>query len=298
MKIILSRKGFDSTSGGYPSPILDGNRLVSFPIPENMNLLNVQEKEYVHKYANLRVNDNLSYLDLMKQLLPDKEKQLKLEKENIVLDKNTVCHLDPQINNPNIYNNGTEYCGLFGQSGSANSHLLKTCNVSKGDLFLFFGWFRDAYKIDEKYKYIPEKGFTDKHVIWGWLEIGEIKNVSEIDKINNKFKGHPHVWKTGDKNNYTIYISTDKLSIDNRLPGAGLFPYNDLLVLTKEGMPKSKWDLPEFFKGKISYHDENNFKKDYFQSTYRGQEFVTETDDKILKWVKNKFSILKDCENE
>ena len=33
MKLILSRKGFDSTNGGCPSPILDG-RLCSLPIPD------------------------------------------------------------------------------------------------------------------------------------------------------------------------------------------------------------------------------------------------------------------------
>ena len=33
MKIILSRKGFDSSSGGGPSPIVDG-RCLSLPIPE------------------------------------------------------------------------------------------------------------------------------------------------------------------------------------------------------------------------------------------------------------------------
>ncbi len=35
MKVILSRKGFDSSAGGYPSPhfVQDG-RLLSLPIPE------------------------------------------------------------------------------------------------------------------------------------------------------------------------------------------------------------------------------------------------------------------------
>ena len=33
MKLILSRKGFDSANGGCPSPILDG-RLCSLPIPD------------------------------------------------------------------------------------------------------------------------------------------------------------------------------------------------------------------------------------------------------------------------
>ncbi|HSH28138.1 MAG TPA: hypothetical protein VK972_10310, partial [Wenzhouxiangella sp.] len=34
MKIILSRKGFDSAAGGVPSPILPDGRIVSLPIPD------------------------------------------------------------------------------------------------------------------------------------------------------------------------------------------------------------------------------------------------------------------------
>ena len=33
MKAILSRKGFNSAFGGYPSPILPGGEMVSLPIP-------------------------------------------------------------------------------------------------------------------------------------------------------------------------------------------------------------------------------------------------------------------------
>lgn len=34
MKIIFSRKGFDSGSGGFPSPIFPDGRLLSLPIPD------------------------------------------------------------------------------------------------------------------------------------------------------------------------------------------------------------------------------------------------------------------------
>ena len=49
MKIILSRKGFDSTSGGYPSPILPDGTLLSLPIPDDTNyyeLLRYKDKNY------------------------------------------------------------------------------------------------------------------------------------------------------------------------------------------------------------------------------------------------------------
>lgn len=35
MKIILSRKGFDSTNGGIVSPIFEDGTMISFPIPSN-----------------------------------------------------------------------------------------------------------------------------------------------------------------------------------------------------------------------------------------------------------------------
>jgi hypothetical protein len=33
MKVILSRKGFDSGYGGYPSPVLPDGTILSLPIP-------------------------------------------------------------------------------------------------------------------------------------------------------------------------------------------------------------------------------------------------------------------------
>ena len=35
MKIILSRKGFDSANGGIVSPIMEDGTLISFPIPSD-----------------------------------------------------------------------------------------------------------------------------------------------------------------------------------------------------------------------------------------------------------------------
>ena len=35
MKLILSRKGFDSSAGGIASPILPDGRMISLPIPSS-----------------------------------------------------------------------------------------------------------------------------------------------------------------------------------------------------------------------------------------------------------------------
>ena len=100
---------------------------------------------------------------------------------------------------------------------------------------------------------------------------------------------HPHSNYTG-KNN-TIYVATDNLTIDGKktdLPGAGTFRFSPELVLTKAGMSRSKWELPECLKNsKISYHSDKNFKDGYFQSASRGQEFVVDEDAKVTEWAYN-----------
>ena len=54
MKVVFSRKGFDSQYGGMPSPILSDGTLLSLPIPS---------KEDNTKYAGLTWNGK-SYYEL------------------------------------------------------------------------------------------------------------------------------------------------------------------------------------------------------------------------------------------
>ena len=68
--------------------------------------------------------------------------------------------------------------------------------------------------------------------------------------------------------------------------GSGLLNYRKDRILTKEGMSKSRWNLPDFFKDvEISYHP-NPWKDTYFQSAAKGQEFVFEATPEILDWTK------------
>ena len=286
MKEILSRKGFDSTAGGYPSPILDARELISFPIPENMAHATPDYRKLPRiRYADHKTSQGITYLDLLSQLLPpDDDQNLNREGDPYPLNK-VYCHYDPQIYNPSTHSETPKYKGLFGQTGSALGHLVGK-NIGAGDLFLFFGWFRDTKRRpDGTYKYV--RG-TDKHVIWGWLEVERVIDVTPGATQDPGLKNHPHYYLRELEYN-KIYVSKDKLSFLPDLPGAGVFQYHDKLVLTKKGMSRSKWDLPAYFKGKISYHTEASFKKDYFQSAGIGQEFVVDADDKIMKWVKNLF---------
>ncbi|SDI63723.1 hypothetical protein [Natribacillus halophilus] len=57
-KVILSRKGFDGSAGGKPSPILD-NKFVSLPIPR---------AESGIFYKDLSLSSEGNYLKIMKYL--------------------------------------------------------------------------------------------------------------------------------------------------------------------------------------------------------------------------------------
>jgi len=64
--------------------------------------------------------------------------------------------------------------------------------------------------------------------------------------------------------------------------------FNDNLVLTKEGLSRSKWDLPDCFRdAEVSYHKEDSWKDGYFQSAAIGQEFVVKDNDKVEEWAKS-----------
>ncbi len=111
MKIIFSRKGFDSSAGGGPSPIVAG-RPVSLPIPAG-------------------TASATSYGDLGLGELAAKASRDKLGAEDL-------CHHDPMFLDAE---NGKGTC-VFGQCGAAQTHLERQ-GVGLGDVFVFFGLFAD-----------------------------------------------------------------------------------------------------------------------------------------------------------
>jgi hypothetical protein len=269
MKIILSRKGFDSAYGGYHSPILPSGEMVSLPIP----------LDDVLKYSDLKMSGS-TYYDLMAELKP----KIKSNGKWLTLNEETRCHLDPDINRNSISReSGWRPC--FGQIDSAQSHL-ENQRVSKGDLFLFFGWFRKTRYNDGKLVFDPRE--KDLHAIFGYLQIGEIIKVDHRFDIPKWMAYHPHTkgWRRNNKTN-TIYIARDNLSWNKSLLGAGRFLFNDNLVLTKNGLSRSKWSLPDFFReAEISYHSKNSWKAGYFQSAAIGQEFVITDNGRVEEWAR------------
>lgn len=83
MEVILSRKGFDSAYGGYPSPILPNGQMISLPIPSEDSV----------RYSDLEVSEGLIYYELMEQL----NRKIKMNDSRHEIDKETSCHLDPDM---------------------------------------------------------------------------------------------------------------------------------------------------------------------------------------------------------
>lgn len=276
MRIILSRKGFDSANGGYPSPIMPDGRMVSLPIPEG---------NFGVKYSELYLTHGKSYCSIMQDLI---NQDIVLANKKMTLDENTCCHLDPDIYKE-ITDRNEGWRGAFGQVSGAQTHL-ENQGVKEGDLFLFFGWFRNTLAKENGYVYDKtDKG--GRHVLFGYLQIGEIVHKPEMQTEHYKWLGnHPHLNKDVYVNSHknTLYLAAEHLSLIPGLPGYGIFNFSPNLVLTKEGETKSKWALPDYFRETyISGQEKNPWKDGYFQSAGRGQEFVMEATPQIEKWARD-----------
>lgn len=304
MKVILSRKGFDSTSGGHPSPVFYGKIMLPIPIPisgsvemQNSVVDTLEEhknSERGVRYSNLQLPNCIKlegyscYYKLMEKLYPEKELRLG-KKSKFLLDKYTLSHPDPDLDYcftaQNCENKKRKQ--MFGQVGGAQTHLCKQ-GVGKGALFLFYGLYQHVCTCGE-----PKLVGQPFHAIWGYLEVGDVLCNKRIRNLENY-----HIHKQSfylNKENNTIYEATTELSFDKSRPGAGIFPFHENRVLTKPDESVSKWKLPEFLSGlKISHHPKENtkigFQTDgnggYFQSTSPGQEFVIEEHKKVDGWVK------------
>lgn len=270
MKVVLSRKGFDSGFGGYASFILPDGTIQSLPIPSSGDSIT---------YCNVKSRyQDFNLMELMQNIKP----QIKEYKWK-PLNSETHCHLDPDIDYYAMARD-SKWRGCFGQIGAAQT-VLENSHIGVGDLFLFFGWFNDCELYNNSLK--MKKG-NGRHVLFGYLQIGEIIHTA-TDKIPAWLKYHPHSQgeRVNNKNN-CIYVARESSSWNENIPGYGVFKYNAELDLSMPGMSRSKWKLPEIFRGlSITYHTQNSWKDGYFQSAARGQEFVVEENDAISKWAQN-----------
>ncbi|MGH8693118.1 MAG: hypothetical protein ACREVM_02655, partial [Burkholderiales bacterium] len=190
MKLILSRKGFDSGYGGIPSPILPDGRLLCLPIPSKVDQYTFADLNM----PDIDVGGLLTHLSRSKHRLDSK------------------IHLDPDLDR----SSATRLPGwrpALGQTGTAQSHLQKM-QIGIGDVFLFFGWFREVEHKAGVWCYA--RNAPDQHVIFGWLEVGDVLSIVQnrsrcIDQYP-WIANHPHVLEPAhytDSIN-TLYIASEK----------------------------------------------------------------------------------------
>lgn len=269
MKVILSRKGFDTSYGGFPSPIFPDRVMLSLPIPSKSQIA----------YSDLRTPQGGTYLDLMLQL----KDKIKLKKGSVPLTPRIQCHLDPDLR-ASAFPREKGWRPLFGQAGAAQGHLKKE-GVGEGDIFLFFGLFRKTVREDGRIAF--ERKTKPIHVIFGYFEIQHV-HAYPFEDLPGWMEYHPHTSKgsRSDRHN-AIYVASEALSFKPGIPGAGTFNFCPSLVLTKPDHSASQWDLPVLFrKARITYHTEKSWKEGYFQSADIGQEFVVSGCTKVEAWAK------------
>ena len=273
MKLILSRKGFDSQSGGCPSPIFPDGTLYSLPIPGCYSKI---------KYRDIRHGDtNIGKVvkDLTRRRKPKNR-----------IGSKSRAHLDPDINHV-AYPRQEGWQPLFGQSGAAQGHL-DNQGVQIGDLFLFFGLFQKIEKVSGRWHFV--KDAPRQHILWGWLQIGEIHKVDNLAKDELPWTCyHPHRHLSRDKDpTNTLYIASCGLHLGDGsiAQGAGCYlKFHERLVLTNpNGSGVTDWRLPRCFypdngNSPLTYHPKlDRWRHDdrytYLQSASRGQEFVLDLD--------------------
>lgn len=275
MKVILSRKGLDSTYCDIANLCINNTELVMLPI---------MSKNNTATYKDLSLCENPTTSNVVEQIFNHSK----------TINTDTHCHVDPNLIN---FYKVDSFLGSLGQVNSSQAHLLNQ-GVSVGDIFIFFGLFNDCNTSQSEVKVFKSKS---KHIIFGYLQIGEIvypnslsnKERHDYESKYSWLKLHPHWNKeiedfSNDKNN-CIYIARETCTFDNSIKGYGTFNFDKDLVLTKssESTP-THWELSKELQGlKISYHNDNSQKKDYFQSALRGQEFVIEECPQAEQWAIN-----------
>ena len=191
---------------------------------------------------------------------------------------------------------------MFGQANSAESHL-RRLGVGGGDVFLFFGWFRQVELAAGRYRYA--RAAPDIHCLFGWLQVERRFDVADLRELPEWARQHPHVKRAAYHPAHdSIYIATERLVLPRRgdvAKGGGVFPqFVPELVLTAPGQLRSRWEVPSWLvpngRTPLSYHASHarwlsQSGQTYLQSVGRGQEFVLPADEypEAEEWVESLF---------
>jgi hypothetical protein len=262
VRLIFSRKGFDSSAGGSPSPILAG-QVISLPIPTSSRSQTC--------FADRGLAELVA--DLTGGRLTGRH----------------LCHFDPDLE-----------AGALGQVGSAQSHLARQ-GVGVGDVFLFFGLFREAERVAGRYRFRP--GARPHHRLFGWLQVGEVIHLgedgTEAGRRLPRLSQHPH-FSAGWNSNNTAYVGSERLALGSRasgLPGFGLLPSprDELRLSAMSGALPSMWSVPRWLNPLtggvgLTYHSKMaRWTETSLQAVGRGQEFVADVGDRAdaREWIES-----------
>ncbi|MFN2361778.1 MAG: hypothetical protein ABR522_11965 [Marinobacter sp.] len=278
MKLILSRKGFDSSSGGCPSPVFPDGSFCTLPIPDPRSKI---------AYRDIR-HAGTSVGRLVAGLTGDRRGGAR------------KAHLDPDLI-ADAFPRAPGWRPCLGQTGAAQGHLRKQ-QVALGDLFLFFGLFRNVEKQGRAWRFVKQA--APFHALWGWLQIGEIHRIDGLSDGDLQWaRYHPHFHGRPDRNN-TLYVASDHLHFDGQsinLPGAGVFSAmeSSLRLTAPEATSTTQWRLPGCFYPEsadtaLSFHSNlSRWHREgghcYLRSASRGQEFVLDTSKYpgVVSWLGN-----------
>lgn len=264
MKIVLSRKGFDLSNGGVPSPILPDGRLLSLPIPHVSD-----DASYATTDQDIAAFDD-SVAQILNELRPQQAWN------------DIRAHLDPDLRHEALARTAG-WRPLFGQDAAAQGHL-RSNDVGPGDLFLFFGWFRETRRVGGKLEYVPNAPHL--HVLFGWLHVGEVwPEPHRIASVPEYARYHAHA-RTDYGPSNTLYAAVGPKSRH----GAGVFRrYAPILRLTApDASERSVWQLPSWFypttpKPPLTYHGDlsrwsRSRRHVNLTVVDKGQEFILDTD--------------------
>ena len=269
VRLIFSRKGFDSASGGGPSPLL-AVRPRSLPIPT-------------------RMPTSTRFEDVRDGVAPQ---VARLSGGRISADQ--PCHLDPDLDAAALPRQ-PGWRGSLGQAGAAQSHL-RNQGVAVGDVFLFWGLFQENSG-DPEWRF---RGLRE-HRLFGWLQIGEVWTIANDPRglltAHPWLHAHPHTQTGGWPRTNTVYVASERLSLDGRqttLPGWGLLRNGYRFTVHGSTSP-SLWEMPpwlDVMQGGVglTYHPAARWRSGgRLQSAARGQEFVAHIADRqdARRWLVN-----------
>jgi Nucleotide modification associated domain 3/Nucleotide modification associated domain 2 len=261
MRVIFSRKGFDSESGGVPSPIID-DHFIFLPIPAT--------RRSVTTYRDLGLGEIVEDLTRGR------------------IRRNGLCHNDPDLRLGALGAPGAHlrnqrvgpddiflFWGLY-RPAENTRNVYSYVRSARKEHWLF-GWLQVAEVVD-----LGEDG--------SWLA-----------RERPEFAQHPHCrsgW--GTHNTLYVAAKKIRLggrTLD--VPGAGMFPQaEERLRLTVKGESCSLWKRPSWLNPCVglSYHrDPSRYGPGTLRVVARGQEFVADVDDDpmVLAWLEELFQNTK-----